>query len=503
MEQPNSPSRLQYPCCTQHSAHLLCAVALVCLVFLAYAPALNDYLLADSFRIVGQMDFHSALRFFSDTTGFGRNEYRPLVPLTYAVDQFFWGDRPFGYHLTNLALHALSSVLMYFVFLRLAGSPLTAFCSAVLFALQPAHHSRVAWIAARDSGLCLLLLLASWLAYLHSRGQAGEAAADHPSRQPRRRRLLRLAGGLAYLLALLSYEGAIAFPLVLLAMELLVYADDESWPARVKRALRATWPLLVMTAAYLAWWLLLFKASVGEYDLLLTARGILANFYRLHYRLFYHVQHWLGLAYLAAFVWLWRERRHFRPLLGFSIAIIWLGYLPYMHVRGFADRFSMLSVVGAALLLGLCASALSPGWHGSGFSRALPLVLVLLFSGYYAWGTGRRARHWTEAGAQAKKILTDLQQMHPQFPEKAVLILDRIPAMHENAYVFPLGLRAAIRRRLKQELPEIYYSTGDAAPELSEQLMARGPLFRFRYLAEQQRLVQVSAPVATPVSAAR
>jgi len=469
--------------------------ALVFLVQLVFVPALNDYLVADSYRVVGEMNFQSALQYFRGTTGFGRNEYRPLIPMTYALDQFFWGSRPLGYHITNVALHVVITVLMFLVFERLTGSLLVAFVSTVLFALQPAHHSRVAWIAARDSLVCLLFLLLSWLLYLHAGESNTQNGSIYDEDSQRRRKWLRFASYGAYFLALLSYEGAVAFPLVLLAMEYLVRAPAGSRRIRAGQAIESCFPFLGITAGYLLWWLVLFRGSVGQYDLLFSLKGMSANFYWLHYRLFYHVQHWLGLAYLAAFLWLWRERKRLGALLRFSIAILWIGYFPYLHVHGYADRFSMLSVIGASLLLGLCASAFTTAWQGTPSARALPLLLLLLFPGYYAWGTGRRLRHWTEAGAKAEKILSDLQQLHPQFPQDVTLVLDRIPTMHENAYVFPIGLRAAIRKRYRQELPDIHYSANDLSPASIRRLSANGPLFHFRYVPERERLVQIDDAV--------
>ncbi len=490
--------RLRAACITDRSATLLCAAALALLVPLAFAPALNDYLLSDSFRIVGLIDFPAALQYFHDTTGFGRNEFRPLIPLSYAVDQMIWGDQPFGYHLTSVLIHTANSVLMFLIFLRLTKAVLPGFVAGVLFAMQPAHHSRVAWIAARDSAVCLFFLLICWLAYLHTREREQAELAGAAGTTRGGRRLLRGVSLAAFLLALMSYEGAVAFPLVLMAMETMVYGDGAPWRQRLWRAVKATLPLLALTAIYVAWWLLLFRGSVGSYDLLITVKGMAANFYRLHYRLFYHVQHWLGLAYLLAFYWLWRERKTLRPLLGFSIALIWIGYLPYMHVRGFADRFTMLSAVGAALLLGLCATSVAQYCNSRRAAvpglAIVPLALILLFSGYYAWGTGRRMKQWVAAGEKAEALLAQLQQMHPAFPEDATLLLDRIPTMHENAYVFPTGLEAAIRRRYRQELPEIHYFPAEVTAEVREQLLNQKPSYHFRYMPEQGRLVQISAP---------
>ena len=39
--------------------------------------------------------------------------YRPLQMLSYGLDYQLWGLDPFGFHLTNLALHALCAVLFY------------------------------------------------------------------------------------------------------------------------------------------------------------------------------------------------------------------------------------------------------------------------------------------------------------------------------------------------------------------------------------------------------
>src|SRR5262249_60748117 len=45
--------------------------------------------------------------------------YQPLSWLTLGVDHLLWGMAPWGYHLTNLLLHASNGVLFYFVCLRL------------------------------------------------------------------------------------------------------------------------------------------------------------------------------------------------------------------------------------------------------------------------------------------------------------------------------------------------------------------------------------------------
>jgi hypothetical protein len=471
---------------------LFCAATLAVLIPLVFAPALTSYRVSDSFRLVGQIDFPAALQYFHQTSGFGRNEYRPVVLLTYAWDNLLWQDRPFGYHLTNVLLHTASSVLMLLVFYRLTGGLLLAFVAATLFALNPTHHSRVAWIAARDSAVCLFFLLLAWLAYLHSRSRPGEASSKAESPPSSSRFLVVVSCG-AFLVALFSYEGAVAFPFILGAIELL-RGGARCWPERIRHTLRATGPYFLLLFVYVAWWLFLFRGSVGGYDLNLGLAGLGSNFYRLHYRLFHHIQHWLGLFYLLAFYLVWRNRRGAGPLVGVSLACLWLGYLPFLPVLGYADRFGFLSAVGAALLLTLSSTAIFRSGAIRVAARDLaPVALPLLFVGYYADSTGRRLNEWSEAGQKAESVLMQLQALHPSFPRDATLVLDQIPHMHGNAYVFPTGLRAALGMRYQLRPPQIHYFPTALPADLREQLLKASPSFHFRYLPEEDRLVQISA----------
>src|SRR4029078_696862 len=45
--------------------------------------------------------------------------FRPVINLSYALDRALWGVGPFGYHLTNLALHAIAVLLLFALLRRL------------------------------------------------------------------------------------------------------------------------------------------------------------------------------------------------------------------------------------------------------------------------------------------------------------------------------------------------------------------------------------------------
>ena len=39
--------------------------------------------------------------------------YRPVIDLSFFVEQYLWGGQPFGYRLTNVLIHAFNSILLY------------------------------------------------------------------------------------------------------------------------------------------------------------------------------------------------------------------------------------------------------------------------------------------------------------------------------------------------------------------------------------------------------
>jgi len=85
--------------------------------------------------------------------------YRPLVMLTFHVDRALWGDRPAGYHATNLLAHAATSVLTGELAAAVGLGAGAALASALAFAAHPVQTDAVSYISGRTDVLCALFVL--------------------------------------------------------------------------------------------------------------------------------------------------------------------------------------------------------------------------------------------------------------------------------------------------------------------------------------------------------
>ena len=87
--------------------------------------------------------------------------YRPLTVTSYWINHRL-GASAFGYHLVNILLHGLATVLVYLLFVRLAGTAASA-AASILFATHPVHVEAVAGIVGRAELMATVFVLAAWL----------------------------------------------------------------------------------------------------------------------------------------------------------------------------------------------------------------------------------------------------------------------------------------------------------------------------------------------------
>jgi tetratricopeptide (TPR) repeat protein len=132
-------------------------------------------------------------------------EWTPLSTLSQMLDCQLYGLHPAGHYLTNVLLHAASSVLLLLVLLRMTGDLWPSAWVAAVFAIHPLHVESVAWLAERRdvlSGLFFMLTLGAYALY-----------AERPSPA----RYLTVAGCLA--LGLMAKPMLVTVPFLLLLLD--------------------------------------------------------------------------------------------------------------------------------------------------------------------------------------------------------------------------------------------------------------------------------------------
>jgi len=125
----------------------------------------DDLFIGDEPHVLGGLSWSGiAWAFTNGPLG----EWYPLSMLSHMLDCQLYGLHPAGHHLTNLLLHAASTVTLFLVLWRMTGAIGPSALVAALFAFHPLHVESVAWIAERRdmlSGLFFMLTLGAYGEY--------------------------------------------------------------------------------------------------------------------------------------------------------------------------------------------------------------------------------------------------------------------------------------------------------------------------------------------------
>jgi len=159
--------------------------------------------------------------------------YRPLRTASYWLDYRLYGLDPRGYHLSNLLLHAATSIAALVVARRLLPFRAALF-AALLFAVHPIQTESVTYISGRRDLLSGLFVLLGFYAFLRYREEGGWRWLG--------------AAGLAYLLGLLSKEMAITLPLLCLVYDAVCETDHRGLLNGAAAALRQRWRIYLPPA---------------------------------------------------------------------------------------------------------------------------------------------------------------------------------------------------------------------------------------------------------------
>jgi Tfp pilus assembly protein PilF len=163
--------------------------------------------------------------------------WHPLTWISLMLDYHLFGLNAGGYHMTNLILHMLSTLLLFRLFHRMTGAVWKSAFVAAFFSLHPLHVESVAWVAERKdvlSGFLFMLTLCLYVYY---------------TEKPVLKRYLSVC--FFFILALMSKSIVVTLPVLMILL--------DYWPLKrfqqqknslLYWQLKEKWPLFMMAMIF-------------------------------------------------------------------------------------------------------------------------------------------------------------------------------------------------------------------------------------------------------------
>lgn len=168
--------------------------------------------------------------------------WHPLTWLSLMLDHEVFGWHAGGYHVVNVVLHLVNTLLVYYVLLRMTGAMWPSAFVAAAFAVHPLHVESVAWVTARKDVLSGLFWMLTMLAYVR-----------YTERASWRRYLLVMA---AFALGLMAKPTVVTLPCVLLLLDIwplwrldLMFVKTGDIARRAGRLVMEKAPLFALSLA--------------------------------------------------------------------------------------------------------------------------------------------------------------------------------------------------------------------------------------------------------------
>ena len=349
--------------------------------------------------------------FYKPIPGFIVRYYRPLFFLWFRINSFLWNTHPWGWHLTNVILHAAASLLVMAVLRRYFKDPRCALAGALLFAVHPAHVETVAWVSGCTDALMAVSLLGSLLLWMKN--------VEAPSS------LHRVGSLVCCATALFSKETAVILPILIFFHAFAgipgAESDARTTRNRLRFAVLESVPYGAMAAAFLAVRHLVLRGMpatpewISQTQTILTMPSLLL-FYASHLiwpmrtSIFYDfpiVSSAASAAFWAPIIlfvgvalgfWTWFRRGKDTRILASALWFL-LPIIPVLYIRMFRpdefvhDRYLYLPVIALSILAGMLFESL---WKTQPDRKAstLPLALAIVIVVSLAVATVAGAQPW-------------------------------------------------------------------------------------------------------------
>lgn len=433
------------------TSHIFLGMYLIILCLVVFLPSLNNFFTADDFTWIkwaATTTTSDIAKYFTDASGFF---YRPLDKFVILGLYSIFAFSPSGYHFFMLIVHAIIVIGVYGLFYRIWKHKLPAFVGAFLFAILPSHGENVFWISSISPNLATVFMLSGVLAFL--KFKRNNSVVSY------------ICSFLFAVLALLSYEMAVALPLVILISHIFIVKKFQ------KKDILLYIPYLLIDMVY-------FFIRSGAHAL-----GMQGDY---SYSVVHFIPNFLGntIGYLGLSLigepfipWYGTFRMLMKSstleivialvvILGLSMATyikkkheivricenlhvqrILLGLLfmiasvaSFIGLGNIAERYIYLGSIGSLVVV----LALSQMLLSLKAKKIIAFLLAFLFIFYSAYAISQLVNEndqWSKAGLITSNTLGFFKQKYPTLPAKSHLVFVNLPIKQGNAWVFPVGVQ--------------------------------------------------------------
>ncbi len=399
------------------------ALLIIGLAVVLYLPTINyDFVYDDYTLIVNNHDIQEFNVESIKTLFFNRNtvNFLPARMFVYALIYHYNQLNPVPYHIVNIILHALNSLLVFGITCLIAGgmgrngkgaetagAVFAGVVAALIFAAHPLHVEAVTWVSGLKDVLSTFFCLAGFIAYLTYRikGDSGGFRAGY------------MIALIAFIFAVLSKATALPFPFALLFFD-IIFAETARRTELSQRIQEHVFLFIVMGGLFTLNYVMAQKNLMienvvggGMFLHVLTIVKIIP-FYLLKIiwpvdlSIIYDIPaasslldpaviiSLLALVLLTAFIIYFRKRN---PALSFGTGFFVIMLGPTLNVIPFgtlaADRYVYLPLFGICLAAGVVAGEM---FDRGVVPRAVAAALVIVVGAGMIYGVEKRNPDWRD-----------------------------------------------------------------------------------------------------------
>lgn len=408
----------------ENKLHLF--IFLITLLYVVYiGDPSNYYFLNDDFIHIPQA---AKMNFLNDSSF-----VRPISNFTLWMDYIFWEKNAYGYHLTNLIIHLINVVLVFFaskILYKEYGKDnkwqTKSLICCTLFLVYAFHSESIFWIIGRGSSLTTIFFLSALIYFLRSENSI----------------LNTILCLIFFYLGLFTYELIWTFPLI---VTLHYFFYKNKFRFKVVFAIWVSFVIFFIVKAFI------LKNIVSVYELgalnSFNYYSIIYNFNTLFSRVFlppltnsngYLILYICLILFLSVFIYKHKRNRLFL----FSLSGILISILPAVTLGidthdSESERFIYLASFFAVLFIVEIFSWMKENYFFVGMLTLIILHALLFY---------KAAEPYQFASKVAKESLACIGKIDFQNVEAV-----NLPSQYKGALIFRIGFAEAVEWILNKD----------------------------------------------------